>query len=192
MSKQLKFKRKGTLHVIAGLMLVSVVLRVGSGAGAAFAENIESAPQVESAQMDPAPLDKEKDAFLTALLEREERLDAREEALEARLSAMEDAKAQINEQLAKLEAAEEALSATIAMAETAAEDDLARLTAVYENMKPKDAAALFEEMTPEFSAGFLGRMRPDAAALIMTLLEPQTAYTISVVLAGRNANVPTE
>ena len=57
-------------------------------------------------------------------------------------------------------------------------------------MKPKDAAALFEEMSPEFAAGFLGLMRADAAALIMTGLEPTTAYSISVILAGRNANVP--
>jgi flagellar motility protein MotE (MotC chaperone) len=35
-------------------------------------------------------------------------------------------------------------------------------------------------------------MRPDAAAGIMAGLQPQTAYTISVVLAGRNAKVPTE
>ena len=31
------------------------------------------------------------------------------------------------------------------VADTAAEDDLIRLTTVYENMKPKDAAALFEK-----------------------------------------------
>ena len=89
-------------------------------------------------------------------------------------------------------AAEEALAATIAMADEAAATDLDQLTNVYENMKPKEAAALFEEMPPEFAAGFLGMMRPDAAALIMTQLEPEVAYSFSVVLAGRNANVPTE
>lgn len=45
-------------------------------------------------------------------------------------------------------------------------------------------------MDPGFAAGFLGRMRPEAAAGIMTGLSPETAYTISVVLAGRNADVP--
>jgi flagellar motility protein MotE (MotC chaperone) len=47
-------------------------------------------------------------------------------------------------------------------------------------------------MTPEFAAGFMARMRPDAAAAIMAGLEPATAYSISVVIAGRNARVPTE
>ncbi|NHX27768.1 hypothetical protein HA397_27890, partial [Escherichia coli] len=84
-------------------------------------------------------------------------------------------------------AAEDSLRATLTLAETAAESDLARLTAVYENMKPKDAAGLFEQMSPDFAAGFMGMMRPDAAAQIMAALDPATAYSISVVLAGRNA-----
>ncbi|MEP4475030.1 MAG: hypothetical protein ABJ024_08265, partial [Lentilitoribacter sp.] len=78
----------------------------------------------------------------------------------------------------------------MALANTAAEDDLVRLTAVYENMKPKDASALFEQMEPGFAAGFLGRMRADAAAGILSGLSPQVAYSISVILAGRNADIP--
>ena len=100
------------------------------------------------------------------------------------------AEEQIEARLAALVAAEEDLAATISVADSAAEEDIARLTAVYENMKPKDAAALFEEMAPEFAAGFLGRMRPDAAGAVMAGLDPKTAYTISVLLAGRNADVP--
>ena len=88
--------------------------------------------------------------------------------------------------------AEQKLAGTMALAESAAEDDLGKLTAVYESMKPKDAAALFSEMQPEFAAGFLGRMRPDAAAQVMTGLSPDVAYSISVVMAGRNASAPTE
>ena len=91
-----------------------------------------------------------------------------------------------------LEMAEESLVSTMARASTASENDLTRLTAVYENMKPKEASALFEEMDPEFAAGFLGRMRPDAAASIMTGLNSGKAYAISVILAGRNANAPSE
>jgi len=35
-------------------------------------------------------------------------------------------------------------------------------------------------------------MRPDIAASIMTELAPETAYSFSVMLAGRNANTPTQ
>jgi flagellar motility protein MotE (MotC chaperone) len=64
------------------------------------------------------------------------------------------------------------------------------LTAVYETMKPKDAAALFEAMQPEFAAGFLGRMRPEAAGAILAGMSPEAAYAASLLLAGRNAAVP--
>jgi flagellar motility protein MotE (MotC chaperone) len=80
----------------------------------------------------------------------------------------------------------------MAQSEVAAEDDLSRLTSVYENMKPKEATEVFARMAPEFAAGFLGRMRPDAAALILSGLDPDKAYSISVLLAGRNANAPVE
>ena len=98
----------------------------------------------------------------------------------------------MDQKLIALTQAEAALRDTIALADTAAESDLDRLTKVYENMKPKQAAALFEEMHPNFAAGFLGRMRPEAAAEIMAGLSPEAAHTFSVVMAGRNANVPTE
>jgi len=44
-------------------------------------------------------------------------------------------------QLAQLEAAEAKLQSTLAVTDSAAADDLARLAVVYENMKPRDTAA---------------------------------------------------
>jgi len=99
---------------------------------------------------------------------------------------------EVTRKLAALEDAEGRLRSLIALSETAAEDDLLRLTQVYETMKPKDVAALFEEMDPKFAAGFIGRMKPEAAAGVMAGMTPDAAYTISVILAGRNANTPTE
>ena len=123
---------------------------------------------------------------------REDRIVKKEGQISDRIQALAVAKHGIDQKLAELIKAEKELKATIALAETASEDDLSRLVSVYENMKPKDAAALFEEMEPQFSSGFLGRMRPDAAAKIFAGLTPEKAYSISVILAGRNANVPTE
>ncbi|WP_425097625.1 MotE family protein [Tropicibacter sp. S64] len=128
--------------------------------------------------------------LIEALNKREARVKQREQDIDVRMQALSLAEQEIDRKLAELEAAERKLRDTLALAQTAAEDDLTRLTDVYANMKPKQAAALFEEMDPEFAAGFLARMRSDAAAAIMAGLTPNAAYTISVVLAGRNANVP--
>lgn len=178
---------RGTLHIIAGLLVASALVRLGTHAGPALANGSE-----EISALVPAAPEPETDALIAAFQVREARLAEREGQLRDRMQALRVAELEIDEKLAALRAAEEALSATIARADSAATTDLTQLATVYENMKPKDAAALFEEMPPQFAAGFLGMMRADAAALIMTELTPATAYSFSVVLAGRNANVPTQ
>lgn len=189
-----KPSRKQVLHLVGGLMIASAIVR-GVPVGQAVAEGAEpavndTAQMADSPQTPPDAVD--PGGLLAALQAREAAIEERERAFEDRLLAMEIAEAEIAEQLAALTAAEAALRATMALAESAAENDLQRLTRVYENMKPKDAAALFEEMSPEFAAGFLGMMEPVSAAGIMTLLTPETAYSVSAVLAGRNAGVPTQ
>ncbi len=189
--------RGGTLAVIAVLLIGSALLRLGLQAGPAIAR--ESRPEQDqeiSAEPDMArsvvPTSAELQTLIDALRDREYALDTREAQIQDRMKALEIAEKAIERRLEALIGAEERLSATLALADGATEEDLVRLTDVYEKMKPKQAAALFETMAPEFAAGFLARMRPDAAADVMAGLSPMAAYSISVVLAGRNASVPTE
>jgi flagellar motility protein MotE (MotC chaperone) len=179
----------GTLWVLAALLGLSAVTRVVLGFDAARAVVAPEAPGAVAEPPSCGPLPAE---LAHALTEREERLAVREAALEARLSALELVERAVAGRLATLEAAEAQLAATLALAERAAEDDLARLTAVYEAMKPKDAAALFETMSTDFAAGFLGRMRPEAAAAVLSGMSAEAAYAISVLIAARNAGAPTE
>ncbi|HEV8034704.1 hypothetical protein [Yoonia sp.] len=179
----------GVLQVITCLLVASAVLRLATEVGPAMANEGADTPFEEvSVPSDTGATD----SLLSALQARERRLTEREAQLTARLEALRVAEDEIDQKLEELIAAEARLSATIALADTAAETDLAQLTTVYENMKPREAADLFAQMPPRFAAGFLGLMRPDAAAAIMTELDPEIAYSFSVVLAGRNADVPTE
>jgi flagellar motility protein MotE (MotC chaperone) len=179
---------RSTLVILALLFASSGALRLGSGVGTALANEA-----VEPDTMDtPAQCTETPAALAAALTAREADLSLREAALKDRTAALALSEAAIEQQLAELIAAEAALAATLAIADQAAERDLANLTTVYETMKPKDAAALFEAMAPEFAAGFLGRMQPQAAAAVMSGLTPETAYQVSLQLAGRNAEAPTE
>lgn len=186
---------RGALMVIAALLVASAVLRLGQDAGQAWAK---SEAGVDVSDLPPGAMAKactsedDMHAMLQNFKAREAQIEAQENAIVERLQALKLADREVERKLASLIAAEEELRATIAMADTAAEGDIARLIKVYENMKPKQAAALFEEMNPEFAAGFLGRMRPEAAAGIMAGLSPEAAHMFSVVLAGRNAGAPTE
>lgn len=193
MSRARKRAGRGALFILALLLMASGSLRIGTNVGQALASQGDQATAEPEAEATPAlncpapPL-----ALAEALKEREQQVSIRETALEERLAALDLAESVIETRLAALVEAEEKLRATIALADGAAEGDLARLTEVYQAMKPKDAAALFDGMDPEFAAGFLGRMRPEAAAAILSGMSSERAYSVSAILAGRNANVPRE
>lgn len=186
--------RVGALFLITMFLIGSALIRTGIGVGPAIsAEPDGNAGNRASAEStdEPGFTDREGARSLLALLQaREQRLENRERQIEDREKALSIADSAIESKLAALIDAETKLRATVALADGASENDLAKLTAVYERMKPRESAALFEEMAPEFAAGFLARMRPEAAAGILAGLNPDSAYALSVILAGRNANTP--
>lgn len=187
-------RMRGALVMIATLLLASAFVRLGDGVGQAVARasaEVTGGPDAtDTAQSCETPQDLQ--ILHNALQDRARQLDRKEAALQDRLQALRITDREVTHKLAALEEAETELRQTLNIAESAAEDDLTRLTQVYERMKPKQAAALFEQMDPSFATGFLARMRPEAAAAIMAGLSPQAAHRFSVVLAGRNADVPTE
>lgn len=190
--------RLGALFWVSALLVGSAVLRLGLEAGPAIArEAADFGARHDSSDTKDknhrSNSDKSDLALvLKALNEREKKLVSREKQIEDRMQALKIADAAIDAKLADLDAAEKSLSATLALADGASENDLTRLTTVYEKMKAKESAALFETMDPAFAAGFLARMRADAAAGILAKLSPEAAYRISVILAGRHAAVPKE
>lgn len=187
-------RSRRALFLVAGLLLASGGIRFGTHAGPAFARETADAGVEEASEFFSPSCETpaEISAVLEALRDREAKIEAKEAALIERVGGLKLAEQAFRENMSALERAEQKLAATLAIADQAAEVDLATLTAVYENMKPKDVSALFEEMDINFAAGFLGRMRPDVAASILAGISSQKAYSISVVLAGRNANVPME
>ena len=196
-SRRRNLRRRGiSRHVLVTLALLlatSGLVRLG-GFGMAIADDVNDLLRGTAAsQGDPANCTSEADieTVLAALQTREQNLIENETAVEKRLKILSEAKTALEEKLKALVAAENALAATMAATKTAASDDLARLTTLYENMKPKQAIPLFEAMDPEFAVGFLSRMKPAIAAQIMAGLDPQSAYAISVVFAGRNSDAPT-
>ena len=190
---------RGSLSVIATLLIGSAALRIAAGGSEAWARqdeffqdrSEETAVEAQAAAQ-ACTTDDDYSAMIEAFSRRETRLNEREAAIEARMQALVQAEHDISGQLAELRTAENELSRTLQFADQAAERDVGKLVTVYETMKPKDAAALFEEMEPQFAAGFLARMQPESAAGVLAGLSPEAAYTISVVLAGRNIGTPKE
>lgn len=195
---------RSSLSIIACLLIGSGLIRIAAGADEAWAkaeEHFQKPPAVAMSQVEEHPAvastqvcktEEDLKAMLVAFEDREQQLKRREERIQERMEALALADREITVRVQEMERIEQELSRTLAIADQAAERDIDKLVTVYENMKPKDAAALFEEMAPNFAAGFLAKMQPEAAAGVMAGLSPNAAYTISVVLAGRNAEGPKE
>ena len=191
----------GALVVAALLMAASGALRLGHGVGAAIAEtrvqsadaaHPDTAPDatMAAANPDPAHCPAPPAELARALSDRDAALKAREASVAQREAALELADQVTRQRLKALEDMEHSLSALIVQVDAAAEQDLIRLTTMYETMKPKQAAAIFDQMVPEFAAGFLGRMQPEIAAQIMAGMKPEISHAVTVLLAGRNARAP--
>lgn len=191
--------QKGTLAIVGILFLLSGVFRLATDAGQVIAQETakppaQSATETEFSSLESMDLARPEHLMnaLKAIREREARLAERETEMAERERSVESAENAIRAELKKLQHAEDSLRETLTLASEAAENDLAQLTSVYSNMKPKQAAALFEQMEASFAAGFLYRMPPDSAARVMAGMTPEKAYLVSVELAGRNADIPLE
>lgn len=181
--------RRMTVTLLVTLLALSALTRIVSAGLAILPEEEERQKDAPSLLCPPS---EEVALLLEQIARRDAVLQDRETALAEREQDAIVARQEVSASLARLEEAETRLEARMQMSRTASEGDIARLTSVYEGMKPKDAAILFAAMEPGFASGFLGRMRPDAAAAIFGNLPPDSAYALSVHMAGRNANAATE
>jgi flagellar motility protein MotE (MotC chaperone) len=187
MTKKRSRSSRSVLIILALFLAASGALRLGDGIGFALANSTtQPADSAATGQDCPAP----PAALAEALRQRDSDISVREQRLNQREAALALAEAAFSARMTEMQAAEDELKKTLKLADGAAEEDLKRLTAVYEAMKPADAAKLFSTMAPEFAAGFLGRMTPESAALVLSGMAPDRAYSISVLIAGRNALVP--
>ena len=184
-------KAPGALLIVGLCFGASAALRLLDPEGS-MAQAAAAVVRGEAARPEPDCAPADAGGLLASIQEREGQLDARAAEIADRERKLEVADAKYEEQLAALREAEEKLSATLALADGAAERDVTRLVTVYENMKPKDAARIFESMDVTFAAGFLSRMRQDAAARILGGMSAERAYAVSAVIAGRNASAPRE
>lgn len=185
-----KPQTKGILAIVVAMLVVSGSIRLGS-VGIAVAKNSQgNTTPSASPVLGQCTTNKDVETLMELLKKRDARITAREVEQESRQVTLDESEKIIRENIEKLKLAEMKLANTIKIVGGASVQDIERLIAVYEAMKPKDASLLFEKMAPDFAAGFLAKMSASAAAGIMSGLTADKAYEVSVVLAGRNAKAP--
>ena len=185
--KPVKKRSAGPLLIMAVLFFSSGAVRVAANLNATETDPItEPSPEQPPEQC----LQQEGvEKLMGYIRERQERLVVQDRQISDRMAVLQVAEQELQRTLQMVEAAEAKLQSSLAFASRAMNEDLASLIAVYESMKPKEAASLFAAMPPEFAAGCLAQMRSEIAAQIMAGLTPDQAYGISVFIAGRNAGL---
>lgn len=111
------------------------------------------------------------DRVLADLDRRKDDLAAAEQQLIRRLTALKQAKASVGD------------ARTAHDSGTAA--GIERLIAVYDAMKPADAAMILAALPPDFAAEILARVQPDAGARIIARIEPAHAAVLTAHMGSR-------
>ncbi len=118
------------------------------------------------------------------LSERRDQLDERARELEMRAALIEAAEKRLEERTAELKALEARLDKLVEQNKTAEQQQFVGLVAMYENMKPKDAATIFNELDMPVLLGVAKAMNPRKLAPIMARMEPVKATSLTASLAA--------
>lgn len=68
--------------------------------------------------------------------------------------------------------------------------DIERLVALYDQMKPAEAAAVLTNLPADFAAEILIRVRPEAGARIIAAVEPRQAALLTAQMGARSVRKP--
>ena len=169
----------GGLALVQGLQLLP----------AGFQMRAFAATGPQSAASAPALLDGCGDVPEALALAEELRLrglavDRGIEALDGRRAEIAAAEARLAKTLGQLRAAKEALGKGQAAVQTGSEAGISRLIAVYDAMKPAEAAEVLAALPPDFGAEILARVQPETGARIIAALEPEQATILSARLGA--------
>lgn len=126
-------------------------------------------------------------ALVERLRVREDRIEKALAALDRRRADITDARAMLTKQLSRLKSSGKSGGGSRTHVQRAVEGDIARLVAVYEAMKPKEAAAVLSSLPADFSAELLMRVSPESGARIIAAIDPDKAAVLTTYMGARSA-----
>jgi flagellar motility protein MotE (MotC chaperone) len=128
--------------------------------------------------------DSSEGAINARLGERRDALDQREKELEMRSALVEAAEKRLEERTAELKALEDKVNKLVEANKTAEQQQFVSLVAMYENMKPKDAATIFNQLDLPVLLGVVNAMNPRKVAPILARMDPMKAKALTDGIAA--------
>ncbi|MDM7458691.1 MAG: hypothetical protein P3W94_004915, partial [Paracoccus sp. (in: a-proteobacteria)] len=106
--------------------------------------------------------------------------------IDTRKAELATAEASLRQRLVELRGQRGTIAEKRAQASNAVRDDIARLVAVYDQMKPAEAAAIIANLPPDFAAEILMRVKPEIGARIIAAVEPNQAALLTAQMGARS------
>ncbi|MGR3200126.1 MAG: MotE family protein [Paracoccus sp. (in: a-proteobacteria)] len=129
-------------------------------------------------------------ALAEELRDRALRIERYMQDIDARKAELATAEATLSERLKELRAQKDNLGAVRAGDTEAVRTDIDRLIAVYDQMKPAEAAAVLTNLPADFAAEILMRVRPETGARIIAAVEPRQAALLTAQMGARSVRTP--
>ncbi len=124
-------------------------------------------------------------AVLEKLAKRREALDAREREIDLRANLLAATEKRIGAKLADLKAIQGKIAALLKEHDSEQRAKLGNLVKIYENMKPKDAAAIFEKLDLPIVLDVIEGMRVQKSGAILAQMNPSRAEKVTAAIADR-------
>ncbi|HXZ67378.1 MAG TPA: hypothetical protein VEH07_02200 [Alphaproteobacteria bacterium] len=123
---------------------------------------------------------------LTSLTKRREELDKRQAELDMREKLLMATEQRLDQKLAEIKSIQSEIQSAVGALSDKQQKEIASLVKVYENMKPKDAAAIMQDLDRTILLEVASRIKEAKMAPILAAMEPSKAREITVLLAKRN------
>lgn len=107
-------------------------------------------------------------------------------ALEVKKGELGEAEATLRQRLVELRAQKGSIQDRNDGATRAVREDIDRLIAVYDQMKPAEAAAILGNLPADFAAEILMRVQPETGARIIAAVEPRQAALLTAQMGARS------
>ncbi|SNT73126.1 MotE family protein [Paracoccus seriniphilus] len=125
-------------------------------------------------------------ALAEELRDRALRIERYMRSIEDRKTELAKAEESLTARLRELKAQKSRIRARQDSASSDVRSDIDRLVALYDQMKPDQAAAVLTNLPADFAAEILIRVRPEAGARIIAAVEPRQAALLTAQMGARS------
>ncbi|HZQ14613.1 MAG TPA: flagellar protein FlbB [Pseudolabrys sp.] len=133
-------------------------------------------------------------AILESLQGRREELEARNRELDMRENLLKAAEKRVEAKVAELKDVEARVKTEMGSRDEAEQKRFKTIVAMYENMKPKEAARIFDRLDLKILVQVATHMNPRTMSEILANMSPEAAEKLTVELAnrGQSGSQPTD